>query len=176
MTPSIPAVVKPRLRGVSHQYAAYVAIPAGLLLSWKAPTTKAAVGALVYTASLMSLFSVSAFYHIPTWKPLQRKWMRRMDHAAIFLLIAGTYTPICMLALPGTEGKVLLQTVWAGAAAGICQSLFWVTAPKPFVTALYVLLGWAGIRCIGQLQGVGTLLMAAGGLSYTLGGNATHRA
>lgn len=170
MSTTIPAVIKPRLRGISHQFAAYISIPAGLILSYKAPTPRAALGALVYTASLTSLFSISAFYHIPTWQPQQRRWMRRMDHAAIFLLIAGTYTPICLLALPDKEGVALLRTVWAGAVAGICQSLFWVTAPKTLVTVLYILLGWAGVRSMGSLHDVGTSLMAAGGLSYTLGG------
>lgn len=164
------ALIKPRLRGVSHQYAAYIATPTGLLLTLLAPTRKAAVGALVYIASLVVLFSVSALYHRPTWQPQQRKWMRRLDHAAIFFLIAGTYTPICLLALPGSPGEQLLLTVWCGALVGVMQSLFWVTAPKTLVTALYVLLGWAGVQSIGQLRDTGVLLVACGGAAYTLGG------
>ena len=164
------ALIKPRLRGVSHQYAAYVSVPAGLLLTLTAPSQKAAVGSLVYTVSLVVLFSVSALYHRPTWQPHQRKWMRRLDHAAIFLLIAGTYTPICLLALPGAPGENLLLTVWTGAAIGIGQSLFWVTAPKTLVTGLYILLGWAGVQSVGQLRDTGVMLVACGGLAYTLGG------
>ena len=164
------ALIKPRLRGVSHQYAAYVSVPAGLLLTLCAPTKEAAIGSLVYTATLVVLFSISALYHRPTWQPHQRKWMRRLDHAAIFFLIAGTYTPICLLALPGASGQKLLLTVWTGAGLGVTQSLFWVTAPKTLVTGLYVLLGWAGVQSIGQLRGTGVLLVACGGLSYTLGG------
>lgn len=163
------ALIKPRFRGVSHQYAAFIAIPAGLLLTLKARTRKAAIGSLVYTASLVVLFSISALYHRPTWQPQQRKWMRRLDHAAIFLLIAGTYTPICLLALPGSPGEQLLLTVWTGALIGVVQSLFWVTAPKTVVTALYVLLGWAGVKSIGQLRDTGVLLVACGGFAYTLG-------
>lgn len=167
---SIPALVKPTLRGESHQYAACLAMPAGFLLTYLAPSSRAALGAFVYTLSLVTLFGISACYHIPTWEPRQRKWMRRLDHAAIFLLIAGTYTPICLIALPGQAGQDLLRKIWTGAIAGIGQSLFWITAPKTLVTGLYVLLGWAGIRSIGQLQDTNTLLMAAGGMSYTIGG------
>ncbi len=164
------ALVKPRLRGVSHQYTAYIAAPVGLLLTLKATTRKAAIGSLVYTASLVVLFSISALYHRPTWQPQQRKWMRRLDHAAIFFLIAGTYTPICLLALPGSPGEQLLVTVWTGALIGVAQSLFWVTAPKALVTALYLLLGWAGVKSVGQLRDTGVLLVACGGAAYTLGG------
>jgi hemolysin III len=164
------ALVKPRLRGVSHQYTAYIAAPVGLLLTLKATTRKAAIGSLVYTASLVVLFSISALYHRPTWQPQQRKWMRRLDHAAIFFLIAGTYTPICLLALPGSPGEQLLITVWTGALIGVAQSLFWVTAPKALVTALYLLLGWAGVKSVGQLRDTGVLLVACGGAAYTLGG------
>ncbi|DBA91970.1 TPA: hypothetical protein ACH3X2_003863 [Trebouxia sp. C0005] len=163
------ALVKPRLRGVSHQYAAYIAGPVGLLLTFKATSRKAAIGSLVYTVSLVVLFSISALYHRPTWQPQQRKWMRRLDHAAIFFLIAGTYTPICLLALPGSPGEQLLLTVWTGALLGVAQSLFWVTAPKTLVTALYLLLGWAGANSVGQLRDTGVLLVACGGASYTLG-------
>lgn len=166
---TVTALVKPRLRGVSHQYAAYIALPAGLLLTSSAHTRKAAIGSLVYTASLVVLFSISALYHRPTWQPQQRKWMRRLDHSAIFFLIAGTYTPICLLALPGRPGEQLLLIVWTGAFIGILQSLFWVSAPKVLVTALYVLLGWAGVRSVGQLRDTGVLLVACGGLSYTVG-------
>ncbi|DBA74309.1 TPA: hypothetical protein ACH3X1_011084 [Trebouxia sp. C0004] len=163
------ALVKPRLRGVSHQYAAYIAAPVGLLLTLKATSRKAAIGSLVYTASLVVLFSISALYHRPTWQPQQRKWMRRFDHAAIFFLIAGTYTPICLLALPGSPGEQLLVTVWAGALIGVAQSLFWVTAPKSLVTVLYLLLGWAGVKSVGQLRDTSVLLVACGGAAYTLG-------
>ena len=167
---TVTTLVKPRLRGVSHQYAAYIALPAGLLLTSCAHTRKAAIGSLVYAASLVVLFSISALYHRPTWQPQQRKWMRRLDHSAIFFLIAGTYTPICLLALPGRPGEQLLLIVWTGAFTGILQSLFWVSAPKVLVTALYVLLGWAGVRSVGQLRDTGVLLVACGGLSYTVGG------
>lgn len=163
-------LIKPRLRGVSHQYAAWVSVPAGLLLTLRAPSRRAAAASLVYTAALVSLFSISALYHQPTWQPHQRRWMRRLDHAAIFVLIAGTYTPICLLALPGAAGESLLLTVWTGALLGVAQSLFWVTAPKTLVTGLYVLLGWAGVQSIGQLRDTGVLLVACGGLAYTCGG------
>ena len=173
---NLTALVKPRLRGVSHQFAAYVSVPAGLLLTLRAPSQRAAVGSLVYTASLVSLFSISALYHQPTWQPQHRKWMRRLDHAAIFFLIAGTYTPICLLALPDAKGEKLLLTVWTGALLGVAQSLMWVTAPKVLVTGLYLVLGWAGVQSIGQLRDMGVLLVACGGLAYTCGGELSQAA
>ncbi|KAL3133495.1 hypothetical protein ABBQ38_007355 [Trebouxia sp. C0009 RCD-2024] len=165
----LTALIKPKLRGVSHQYAACVSVPAGLLLTLRAPSQRAAVGSLVYTASLVSLFSISALYHQPTWQPHHRKWMRRLDHAAIFFLIAGTYTPICLLALPDAKGDKLLLTVWTGALLGVAQSLLWVTAPKTLVTGLYLVLGWAGVQSIGQLRDTGVVLVACGGFAYTCG-------
>ncbi|KAL0035740.1 hypothetical protein WJX77_000974 [Trebouxia sp. C0004] len=83
--------------------------------------------------------------------------------------LRGTYTPICLLALPGSPGEQLLVTVWAGALIGVAQSLFWVTAPKSLVTVLYLLLGWAGVKSVGQLRDTSVLLVACGGAAYTLG-------
>jgi hemolysin III len=163
---------KPLLRGVSHELAAGVALFAWLALALFAASTRALVAANVYGVSLVSLFVVSAVYHRPTWTPRSRLFMRRLDHAAIFLLIAGTYTPMCLLLVPGT-GRVILAVVWSGAALGIVQSVFWVHAPKPLVAAAYVVLGWVVVPVLPTLSGTlgagAVALLAAGGGLYTLG-------
>jgi hemolysin III len=169
LTPPRP---KPLLRGVSHELAAGVALFAWLALALFAASTRALVAANVYGVSLVSLFLVSAVYHRPTWTPRSRLFMRRLDHAAIFLLIAGTYTPMCLLLAPGT-GRVILAVVWGGAALGILQSVFWVHAPKPLVAAAYVVLGWVVVPVLPTLSGTlgagAVALLATGGGLYTLG-------
>ena len=171
--PQPPVRHKPTLRGVSHQYAFFVVALAGMALVYLAPNARAAVTAGVYAASLATLFGASALYHRPTWGPLARQRLRRVDHAAIYLLIAGTYTPICVLALPMPESLWLLVAVWTGAALGVLQSLFWVHAPRWISAALYVGLGWLVVPALPALlrgagvSGIGLLL--AGGITYTVG-------
>lgn len=166
-----PALQKPTLRGVSHQIAAFVAFFAGVFLFSRAPRSASAAVA-IYTVSLTALLGISAAYHRPTWQPHARAWMRRLDHAAIFLLVAGTYTPLS-LALPDHEGTVLRWVVWSGAAAGVLQSLLWVTAPKPLVAVIYVVLGWSilpYVRLMHAAVGPGPLaLLLGGGVVYSLG-------
>src|SRR5919198_3553240 len=120
---------KPLLRGVSHEVAAVAALFAWLTLGAAAHGVRAAVAANVYGASLVTLFGVSALYHRPTWAPRARLVLRRLDHSAIFLLIAGTYTPICLL-LGGRSGTALLEFVWASAALGLARAIFWPRAPR----------------------------------------------
>jgi hemolysin III len=169
---SLQSRPKPLLRGVSHEVAAGVALVAWVALAAFAPSGRATVAANVYGASLVTLFLVSAVYHRPTWPPRARLFMRRLDHAAIFVLIAGTYTPMCLLLAPGL-GKALLAVVWGGAALGIVQSVFWVHAPKPLVAAAYVVLGWVVVPVLPTLaatMGTGAIaLLATGGGLYTLG-------
>lgn len=163
---------KPRLRGVSHQIAAVVALAAGLTLVTLTKSLAARNSAMVYTACLTALFTISAAYHRPTWGPRMRAWMRRLDHAGIFLFIAGTYTPLC-LALSSRDGSTLRAVVWAGAVAGVVQSLVWVTAPKPLIAVIYVVLGWSIIPYIGRMYAaVGAwplALILGGGVVYSLG-------
>jgi hemolysin III len=169
-TDAVPA--KPLLRGVSHEIAAVVALAGWIALVAVAPTARARGAALVYGASVFALFCVSAAYHRPSWRPRARAWMRRLDHSAIFLLIAGTYTPLCLL-LPRSSGLPLLAIVWGGAALGVVQSIVWVHAPKPLVAGIYVALGWGVLPVLPTLRTVlGTtalVLLAAGGAAYTLG-------
>ncbi len=166
------APAKPLLRGVSHEIAAFAALAAWIALAAAATSARGRAAANVYGASLFALFLGSALYHRPTWPPRARAWMRRLDHSAIFLLVAGTYTPVCLL-LPPSSGLPLLAVVWGGAALGIVQSILWVHAPKPLVAAIYVALGWAVLPvlpAIGAALGPAALaLLAAGGAAYTLG-------
>ncbi len=172
MTTTTLAPPKPLLRGVSHELAAALALVAWVTLAITAAPGRARLAANVYGASLLTLFLVSALYHRPTWAPRARLFMRRLDHSAIFFLIAGTYTPVCLL-LPDRTGTTLLAVVWAGAAAGVLQSILWVRAPKPLVAAVYVLLGWVivpVVPALGAALGAGSIvLLGAGGAAYTLG-------
>jgi len=171
---SSPATVrqKPRLRGVSHQIACGVSLLAGLgLVAWAAPGASR-VTAAVYALCLVALFGFSAAYHRPHWSPRARARMERLDHAGIYLLIAGTYTPIS-LALPHDQGATLRAVVWLGALAGTVQSTFWMSASKPLVAAIYVALGWAILPYVGALYAaagaVPLVLLLGGGVVYSLG-------
>lgn len=175
MTPDspVPARQKPLLRGVSHQLAFYVALVAGGALTALAPAGRPTLAAAVYSTCLAGMLGISAAYHRPTWNPVQRQRMRRLDHAGIYLQIAGTYTPICMLAVPAPAGDRLLGLVWAGALLGIVKSVLWVHAPKPLSALLYVLLGWAVVAEWSAVRaGIhdrGVTLLLVGGVLYTLG-------
>jgi hemolysin III len=165
---------KPRLRGVSHQWAFFCSLVTGAALVVGAPAGRPTVASAIYAASVAALFGTSALYHRVTWPtPAARRWMRRLDHSMIFLLIAGTYTPFALLVLEGTLATVILVVVWAGALGGILLKLVWIDAPKPLVAALYVMLGWVAIVAFPDLlEGLGvtsTALVAAGGLLYTAG-------
>ena len=169
-----PKIPKPRLRGVSHQWAFYFSLVAGLALVIAAPAGRATLAAAVYAASVAALFGTSALYHRVTWASQNaRRWMRRLDHSMIFVLIAGTYTPFALLVLDGTLAVVILTVVWAGALGGIVLKLVWIDAPKPLVAILYVMLGWVAVAAFPDLlDGLGvtsTALVAAGGVLYTLG-------
>jgi hemolysin III len=165
--------VKPRLRGVFHQYAFFASLASGTLLVLLAATTRALVAAAVYAASVSALFGVSALYHRVTWTTSARRRMRRLDHAMIFLLIAGTYTPVGLLVLHGTLGAVVLAVVWGGALVGIVLQLAWTTAPRWLGGTVYLALGWVAVAAMPQLfarLGVtGGLLVVVGGLVYSAG-------
>jgi len=164
---------KPRLRGVLHQYAFFVSLASGTLLLLLAATTRASVAAGIYAASVSALFGVSALYHRVTWNGPARRRMRRLDHAMIFLLIAGTYTPVGLLVLEGPLATVVLAVVWGGALAGIVLELAWARAPRWLGGTVYLVLGWVAVVATPQLFGrmgvVGGLLIVAGGLVYSAG-------
>ena len=165
---------KPRLRGVSHQWAFFVSLVAGSALIVAAPSTRATLAVGVYAISLSALLGVSALYHRVNWmRPNVRRWMRRLDHSMIFLLIAGTVTPFCVLVIDGPLADALLVAVWAGAAAGIVVEMIWVDTPKWVATIVYITVGWIavlGFPAIVVAAGVGAgALIAAGGILYTAG-------
>jgi hemolysin III len=164
---------RPRFRGVSHQYAFFASLITGAVLVLVAPTRRATTAAAIYAASVSGLFGASALYHRITWRPATRRWMRRLDHSMIFVLIAGTYTPFGLLVLHGTLATVVLGIVWFGALAGVVMKLAWVDAPKWLMAVIYLALGWVGAATIPQMlsrAGVGAVvLLAAGGLLYSAG-------
>jgi hemolysin III len=167
------ALAKTRFRGVSHQFASMVALVAGAVLVFFAPTARAAIAGGIYAGSLVSLFSVSALYHRRNWGPEGRHLMRRLDHGCIFVLIAGTYTPVCLLVLAPEVGRLVLAMVWSGALLGILQAVFWVHAPRALVAALYVGLGWSVMPWFGDVKNAlgfaGIALLVTGGVLYSAG-------
>ena len=164
---------RPRLRGVSHQYAFVLAALAGPLLVVGAETPAGRIAVAVYALTAVAMFGVSALYHRITWPPARRRQLRRLDHAMIYLLIAGTYTPFAALALSGAARVGVLVVVWTGALAGIALALAWSNRPKWLEAVLAVALGWVGIVVLPQLLdsvGAGAvLLVLAGGILYTAG-------
>jgi hemolysin III len=170
--PSLP--LKPRLRGVFHQWACACSLPLGLVLVIVAGTTRARIALSVYALSLIGLFGASALYHRINWRSvIVREWMRRLDHSMIFVLIAGSYTPFAMLVLHGPLAIVILVAVWAGAVLGVLFNLLWSDAPRWLKAALYVSLGWVAVAALPQLGGAigigGLGLLGLGGVLYTLG-------
>ena len=122
--------MKPRLRGVSHQYAFFVALAGGAALVAAARGAQATVAVAVYALSLCAMFGASALYHRVDWPPRTRRWMRRLDHSMIFVLIAGTYTPFMAVVVGGDLGLSVLVVVWGGALAGVVLTLVWPDAPR----------------------------------------------
>jgi hemolysin III len=167
------ALVKPRLRGVFHHYAFYVAVAAGAVLVAFSDSRRELVATWIYAAALAAMFGVSALYHRVDWRSKRvRAWMRRLDHSTILLLIAGTYTPFALLAFDGVLATAILITVWAGAAAGLVLNLLWVDAPTWVTTIVFLVLGWVGVIAVPELFGVGVapaVLVFVGGGLYTIG-------
>lgn len=166
--------VKPRLRGWLHAGGAPLTLAAGIVLVVLSPTTATRIGSAVFVGSALLLFAVSGIYHRGTWSPRTWRFLRRFDHANIFLLIAGSYTPFTLLLLHGADRVVLLSVVWAGALLGVLFRVFWNDAPRWLYTPIYVALGWAAVFYFGDFAAnAGTavlVLMVLGGALYTLGG------
>lgn len=163
---------KPRLRGVLHGYAFLVAIACGIVLILIASTTRERLAAGVFAAAMTGMFGVSALYHRPNWTDRPRRWLRRLDHAMIYLLIAGTYTPFGLLVLTGAWQVTVLAIVWSGAAVAIGLKLVWVDSPKWVAAVLGIALGWVGVVAFPQLTSIGgggIALLLAGGVLYTAG-------
>ncbi len=171
LVPSGPA--KPRLRGVLHEYAFFVSLACGAALILAASDHKARVAAAIYAFAVSALLGTSALYHRVTWRPRARRWMRRLDHSMIFVLIAGTYTPVALLALHGSLSTTILIVLWAGAVGGAIFKLLWIDAPKWVFAIVYVALGLSSAAVFGELPSaigwLGVVGLAVGGLLYVLG-------
>ena len=162
----------PAWRGWIHTVAFFVAIVLGIVLIMVADGAAAVVGSAVFFASSLLLFGISALYHRTPWDPGIKAMVRRIDHANIFLLIAGTYTPLSLLLLHWGKALVLLSVVWAGAIVGIGFRVFWLHAPRRLYVTLYVLLGWVGVLFIAEFFRASWLAMTlvlVGGVFYTAG-------
>lgn len=173
MTATAACPSKPLLRGVLHEVAFFWSLVAGAVLVASATGTVGRTAAAVFAAAVAAMFGASALYHRVGWGPRARLWMRRADHAGIYLLIAGSYTPYGLLALDGTWRVVLLSIVWSGAAAGIVLKFAWVHAPGWVTATIALALGWVSLialpQAYGALGSAGLGLLLAGGLLYTAG-------
>lgn len=165
---------KPLLRGWIHAASAPLSLAGGIVLIIRVHTTAAAVTSAIFTVTAITLFSVSAVYHLGHWPPRARAMLRRIDHADILLLIAGTYTPITVLVLHGTLQVTILAITWTAAALGFLFQARWTALPRWVSVPVYVGLGWIAVLVLPQLiTGSGDTafaLIAAGGVIYTLGG------
>jgi hemolysin III len=164
---------RPRLRGRLHQVAFVVSVPAGIALILTAVGVQAKAVAAVYAITLSAVLGTSAAYHRGMWSPAARRWMRRLDHSMIFLLIAGSYTPVCVLVLDQPWTVLLLAIVWSGAVVGVTLKLARVEGFQRFTGFLYVALGWVAVVVLPQIlrdvSPVTASLMIVGGVLYTLG-------
>ena len=163
---------KPTWRGWIHLGTLPLAIAAGIVLVVLASGVAATVSSAVFALSAVLLFGISGTYHRFSWKPGTKKILRRLDHANIFILIAGTYTPIAVLALPSNKGMLLLAAVWTGALIGIGLRVFWLNAPRWVYVPLYLGLGWAAVMYLQDLLAANfamMILVIVGGLAYSLG-------
>lgn len=174
MPASVSGVPKPRLRGVLHEVALYASVPLGVALGLLAAGTRAQISAAVFAGAVVAMFGASALYHRFTWSPRTRLWLRRLDHAGIFGLIAGTYTPFGLLVLQGVWQTVVLSIVWTGAGVAILTKLAWVAAPKWLSAVAGITLGWVAVAAFPEIlshAGVAAaVLIALGGVCYTAGG------
>ncbi|MFL5843646.1 MAG: hemolysin III family protein [Solirubrobacteraceae bacterium] len=163
----------PRLRGVIHAYAFFVAVAAAVTLIVLADGGRERVAAIVYGVGLCGLFGVSGTYHRWRWDPRHKATLQRVDHSMIFVFIAASYTPIALLVLTTPMRWIVFGSVWGGAVAGVVFSLGWIDAPRSWIAAAYVALGWVAIvaapQLLDHLGAVPALLLLAGGVLYSIG-------
>jgi hemolysin III len=164
--------VKPRLRGVFHELGFYAALGTGVALVLTTEDGRPRAAAIVFSACVAICFGASALYHRPTWTPAVRARLARVDHAGVYLLIAGAYTPFGFLVMSAAWAVPVLALVWSGALVAILLKLLWLRAPKWLSAAIGLALGWVGAAASSQLlklQLPGVLLVVASGLLYTAG-------
>jgi hemolysin III len=170
----LPAELRPRFRGVSHQLAFLVAAPLAVAFALLPETPEGRASAIVYGAAVAFMFGASGLYHRIWWSARWRPVMRRVDHAGVYLLIAGSYTPVGLLILGGSWRLAVLAVVWGGAAFAILVKVCWVDAPKWLAASIAITLGWVGVLVMPQVWEsvglAGCLLLVAGGVAYTAGG------
>lgn len=168
------AEVKPRLRGSSHAIAVPLTLIAGIVLVTHSPAGVVRLGSAIFALSALVLFTVSATMHRGGWSWRTNLLLRRLDHASIFVLIAGSYTPFALALLHGTDRIVLLAVAWGGALLGIVFRVMWGNAPRWLYTPVYMALGWVSVFFIGDFLATGgatvVVLIGAGGVLYTIGG------
>jgi hemolysin III len=161
------------MRGASHAAAFFVALPLGVLLGLMADTARERLAVIVFAATVALMFGASGLYHRGNWSATLRRWLRTLDHAGIFILIAGTYAAFGLLVLDGAWRWVVLAIVWGGAACAVILNIAWPSIPRWLSGVLAVALGWVGVVAAPQLVteiGLGGLaLVAAGGIAYTTG-------
>jgi hemolysin III len=166
------ALARPRLRGVLHAVAFVAALVVGTLFVIAAPSSRV-LPAAVFAAAAAFMLGTSALYHIVTWERSARMWMRRADHAGIYLLIAGTYTPVGLISLDGAWRVTVLAVVWSGAALATLSKFCWVGAPRWVSVVLAISLGWIGVAAMPSIANhdgiTPVVLLAAGGVAYSLG-------
>lgn len=168
----VPARVKPRLRGVFHEIAFFAFVALAVPLVWTAHEGKARLSATVFAVCVALCFGTSALYHRPTWQPRARSWLARADHAGVYLLIAGTYTPFGLLVMSRDWAIPVLTIVWSGSLAAILLKLFKPTLSKKVSAAIGLALGWVAVAAISQLLKLplpGLILLLIGGAAYSLG-------
>lgn len=165
--------IRPRYRGVTHEWAFFASVGVGVALVASAHGTRATVAAAVFAASVVAMFGASALYHRVTWPTRrQRQLFAKLDHAAIYLLISGTYTPFGLIVLRGAWRPAVLGTVWTGAGLAIVLKLFWGEAPKWVPATIGIALGWVAVIAFPELARigwVGSTLLIVGGLCYSTG-------
>jgi hemolysin III len=169
---TIAIETKPTWRGWIHAATLPLALALGVILVSLASGGPAKASTAVYFGTSLLLFGISATYHRFDWKPKAKLLLKRLDHSNIFLLIAGTYTPIAVLALPRAEATTLLVLIWSGALAGIAFRVLWTSAPRWLYTPLYVLLGVAALLYVGDLftaSAASMILIFTGGAFYVAG-------
>lgn len=173
MSEQVNSIQKPILRGHFHQAAFFYSLGICTAMILQTQSKLALTSALIYSIGLCGLFGISALYHRPRWGPRARQWMRRIDHAAIYILIAASATPLCLMALEPKVGHKVLLMIWPCATLGILQTIFWINAPKWVATTFYLLVGFSLAPFLPELyQALGTskvTLILIGGLLYTLG-------
>ena len=168
-----PALPKPRMRGVLHAISAPLTVIAGIPLLAATQTTSVRLATAIYLLTALNLFGVSATYHIGHWSARVKVALRRLDHSNIFLIIAGTYTPLSVMLLPASESRVLLIAIWSAAAVGIAISTLWPHAPRWVSVPLYLLMGWVSVFYVPDMAQLGgsivVWLVALGGVLYSIG-------